>query len=323
MQIDPYVFTDEAVSDETREFNAELQNLLRAMPATSSLPPDETRRARREGRGVFPPPIYSEHARDVVIDGPAGDLTLRIHDVPDPKGVYVHVHGGGWVLGAADLSDVSNEVMAEVAQVSVVSIDYRLAPENKFPAGFDDCVAGATWVIENAMTQFGTDRLTIGGESAGANLAAATLLATRDAGYSGWLGANLVYGSYLPTGSPSVHEWDTTGLVLDPDTMFWFGNNYFGNVDVEFRDPRLSPLYGSLTGMPPALFTVGTLDPLLDDTLFMAMRWLAAGCDPELKIYPGGIHAFDAFPISIGIEARARMHAFIRDAVVESSGEIE
>lgn len=320
MHIDPSLFTDEAISDETRAFNAGLQAMLQAEPPTSSLPPEVTRAARRAGEGLFPAPVYSDHARTVTIAGPGGDLDLRIIQNGNPDGVYVHIHGGGWVFGASDLSDVSNEAMATEANVAIVSIDYRLAPEHKYPAAIDDCIVGATWVIEHALEEFGTDRLTIGGESAGANLAAATLIATRDNGYSDWLAANLVYGSYMPTGTPSVHEWDTLGLVLDPDTMFWFGDHYIGGVEADRLDPKLSPLYGDLSGMPPALFTVGTLDPLVDDTLFMAMRWLVAGSDPELAIYPGGIHAFDAFPITIAVTARTRMHEYIRDAVQPPSG---
>ena len=203
----------------------------------------------------------------------------------------------------------------DAAGVTTVSIEYRLAPEHPYPAPIDDCIAGSMWVIEHAAKEFGTDRLVIGGESAGANLAAAVLLATRDAGYTGWLGANLVYGVYLPHGTPSVDQWTTTGLVLDPETMEWFGGHYVGEADVDARDPKLAPLYGDLTGMPPALFTVGTLDPLLDDTLFMAMRWVAAGAEADLAIYPGGIHAFDAFEIGIGLQARDRMHSFVRQAL--------
>jgi acetyl esterase/lipase len=229
----------------------------------------------------------------------------------------LHIHGGGWTLGAADLSDLGNEVMAREAGVAVVSVDYRLAPEHPYPAGLDDCVAAATWLISCAEERFGTTALAIGGESSGANLVAATLLTVRDTtGYSGWRGANLVYGSYFPEGTPSVRHWAEDGLILDSDTMEWFADNYRGTNRPKLDDPGYSPLYGDLTNMPPALFTIGTRDPLVDDTLFMAMRWLAAGNDTELAIYPGGIHAFDAFPIATGMAARQRMHDFVKDRIV-------
>jgi acetyl esterase/lipase len=315
MHIDPRDFTDAAISDETRAFNEQLRRLLLAMTPTYEQSPREVRAARLEGRGPFGPVVHSDHARTITIDGPGGDLDLRVIEVEDDTtGVYVHVHGGGWVLGAADHSDVGNEAMARAAGVSVVSIDYRLAPEHRFPAGLDDCVAAARWIIENAEAEFGTTRLTIGGESAGANLAAATLLRIRDeVGYTDWRGANLVYGVFQPTGTPSVKHWNRHGYVLDRETMEWFGEHYVGDIAVAYDDPRLAPLNGDLSDMPPALFTIGTLDPLLDDTLFMAARWAAAGAETHLGVYPGGVHAFDAFPTDIGLRARTRMHEFIHD----------
>ena len=321
MQIDPYLFSDAAVSEETRSFNEGLAAMLATVPAVSSQSPEATRAARRAGEGLWGPVVHSEHARTVSIDGPSGALDLRVVAVGEPRGVYLHIHGGGWVLGAADLSDVGNEAMAREANVAVVSVEYRLAPEHPHPAAVDDCVAAARWVIEHGQDEFGTDALTIGGESAGANLAAATLLRVRDdLGYTGWRGANLVYGVYFPPGTPSVRLWETEGLILDPDTMAWFADQYMDDRRTDPFDPSLSPLYGDLTDMPQALFTVGTLDPLLDDTLFMASRWTAAGNAAELAIYPGGVHAFDAFPIAIGMEARDRMHRFVGDAVRGSTG---
>ncbi len=316
MQIDPFLFTEAAMSEETRRFNEGLAELMAALPTVSSRSPEEVRAARRSGEGPWGPVVHSDHARTITIDGPEGRLDLRIITVGEPHGVYLHIHGGGWVLGAADLSDVGNEAMARAAGVAVVSVDYRLAPEHPFPAAVDDCLAAAAWLAEHAMDEFGTEALTIGGESAGANLAAATLLRARDdLGYTGWRGANLVYGVYFPPGTPSVTLWDTEGLVLDPDTMPWFADRYVGDGAIDPYQPSLSPLYGDLTALPPALFTVGTLDPLIDDTLFMASRWIAAGNAADLAIYPGGVHAFDAFPIAIGIEARERMHTFVRDAI--------
>ena len=316
MNIDPFLFTDEAVSDETRAFNTELRAILLAQPRTSTQTPQRIREVRRSGDSWLGPVVHSHHARTIRIVGPGGDLDLRIIEPhADPAGVYFHIHGGGWVLGASDLSDMGNEAMARAANVAVVSVEYRLAPEYPFPAGFDDCVAAARWLIDNAEAEFGTDRLTIGGESSGANLAAATLLATRDHGYTDWRAANLVYGSYLPSGTPSVRRWDQDGYVLDSDTMEWFADLYVGDVDVRFDDPRLAPLYGDLGGLPPALFTIGTLDPLVDDTLFMAMRWEVAGNEAEVAVYPGGVHAFDAFPTELGQSARERMHRFIAAAV--------
>ncbi len=316
MLIDPHLFTDEAVTDETRQFNAGLQEMLLAVPDMTTFTPDEIRSARREGKSWMGPIVYSDRARTITIDGPGGDLDLRIIDAPEPAGVYLHLHGGGWVLGAADLSDVANEAMVDATGLTTVSVEYRLAPEHPYPAGLEDCAAAARWLVENGDSMFETDRFAIGGESSGANLAAVTLLKTRDdIGYTDWFAANLMYGSYLPPGTPSVRQWTTKGLILESDTMNWFGNHYVGGQKIAMDDPYFSPLYGDLADMPPALFTVGTWDPLLDDTLFMAMRWLAAGNETGLEIYPGGVHAFDAFPTAIAAASRTRMHDFLRSAV--------
>jgi len=320
MYIDPHLFRDEAVSDETRSFNAGLKQLLMSQPPTSQFTPEQIRSARREGKSWMGPVVYSDKAETITIDGPGGDLDLRVIDTSNSKGVYLHLHGGGWVLGAADLSDVGNEAMAVAANVTVVSVDYRLAPEHPYPAGVEDCTAAAIWLIDNGEATFGTSRFAIGGESAGANLAAATLLRTRnDIGYSDWTAANLVYGSYLPHGTPSVRQWTEEGLILEPDTMSWFGGHYVGGQKIAIDDPDFSPLYGRLHDMPPALFSVGTWDPLVDDSVFMATRWLTAGNVAELAVYPGGVHGFDALPISIAAEARDRMHDFIATSVNRTS----
>lgn len=316
MEIDPHLFSDEAITDETRVFNKELRHLLMAQPDLLQQSPQQIRDDRREGASWLGPVIYSEHADTITIEGPGGGLDLRVIDGGGSDGVYLHLHGGGWVLGAADLSDVGNEALAVGAGVTVVSVDYRLAPEHPYPAGIDDCAAAAVWLVEKGKETFGTDRFAIGGESAGANLAASTLLRTRnDIGYTGWAAANLVYGTYLPHGTPSVRHWTEKGLILEPESMTWFGEHYVGREKVAMDDPYFSPLYGRLHDMPPALFTVGTWDPLLDDTLFMATRWLASGNKTELAIYPGGVHAFDNFPIEIATRAKERMHRFIADAV--------
>jgi acetyl esterase len=175
-------------------------------------------------------------------------------------------------------------------------------------------VAAAKWLIDNCEEEFGTSALTIGGESAGANLVAGTLLRIRDeVGYTDWRGANLVYGAYTFDGAPSTRSWTERGLVIDELSMKWFHNHYLDGVDVDLHDPILSPLYADLADMPPALFTVGTLDPLVDDSLFMAIRWETAGRETELAIYPGGVHAFDALLTTIGNAARHRMHTFIAE----------
>jgi acetyl esterase/lipase len=225
----------------------------------------------------------------------------------------MHIHGGGFMLGTVDQHDELLLETCRSSQTAVVSVGYRLAPENPYPAGPDDCEAVAVWLAENSSTEFGTDRLVIGGESAGANLSAVTLLRMRDRhGFTGFSGAALTYGVYDMSMTPSVRRWGDKYLILNTKIVEWFHENYVqgGNV----FDPDLSPLYADLSGLPPALFTVGTLDALIDDTLFMYMRWLTAGNSAELAVYPGGIHAFNFFPIKLAHKANARINEFISSA---------
>lgn len=315
MQIDPAVFDPASVDAETRKFNDELEAMLALLPDATQFTPDEIREAREEGTGPFGPIIRSDRAEDRVIDGPGGPLTLRQVVPDDVRGVYLHIHGGGWTLGAADHSDLINVAMADATGVAVVSVDYRLAPEFPYPAGPDDCEAAAMWLVENAVAEFGSDRLVIGGESAGAHLSAVTMLRMRDRhGYAGWRAANLVYGAYDLAMTPSQAGWGERNLVLSTPIIEWFGYHFVP--PERNRDPDVSPLFADLAGLGPALFTVGTEDPLLDDTLFMAARWEAAGNEAEVAIYPGGIHAFDYFPdLVLGQRARARMHDCVAAAL--------
>ena len=308
--IDHTLFAADAVDDETAEFNAQLEAALAEALSITEVPVAETRLAREEGRGPAGPVVLSDMAEERVIDGPGGALTLRAFVPQSPKGVYLHIHGGGWVLGRAHLQDPRNEEIARKCEVAVVSVDYRLAPEHPYPAGSDDCEAAALWVARNAKSEFGADTLIIGGESAGGHLSAVSLLRMRDKhGFAGFAGANLVYGVYDLAMTPSQRNWGARNLVLNTEIMAWFYDQFVP--EYMRRDTDLSPLYADLSGMPPALFTVGTLDPLLDDTLFMSMRWQAAGSPAELAVYPGGPQGFDAHPTQMARRARDRMDEFI------------
>ena len=312
--LDHTLFAPDAVDAETAEFNAALEAQLAAAPSIAEVPVEETRRAREEGTGPAGPVILSDMAEERVIEGPGGPLILRTFVPQSPKGVYLHIHGGGWVLGRAHLQDPRNEEIANACQVAVVSVDYRLAPDHPYPAGPDDCEAAALWAVENAKAEFGADALVIGGESAGAHLSAVALLRMRDKhGFTGFSAANLVYGVYDLAMTPSQLNWGARNLVLSAEIMAWFYDK-FAPESIR-REPDLSPLYADLRGMPPALFTVGTLDPLLDDTLFMSQRWLSAGAPAELAVYPGGPHGFDGHPTRMARKARERMNEFIAGAV--------
>jgi len=311
--LDPAWFRPDAVSRETRALNEAMIKILTGTPDWWVAGAAATRAARKRGEGPFPPPILSNRARTRMISGKDGnEIALRIIAPANPRGVYLHIHGGGWVLGGADMHDPMLERIADTAGLAVVSVEYRLAPEHAYPAGPDDCESAAVWLTRHAKAEFGTDILTIGGESAGGHLSAVTLLRMRDRhGYTGFRGANLVYGCYDMTMTPSQRMFGNERLLLRTVDIIQFANAFLPAVP-DRRDPDISPLYARLHDMPPALFSVGTADALLDDTLFMHARWVAAGNEAELAVYPGGAHGFTLFPNAVADRAAAAMDAFLR-----------
>jgi acetyl esterase/lipase len=312
--IDPTVFDPGRISAETAELNSKVEKQLSAVPPAYTFQPREIRAARLAGHSIWGPIRHVDEALNRKIVGPAGEIALRVFVPEQVKAVYLHIHGGGFMLGRADHFDELLSTIANKCQVAVVSVDYRLAPENPYPAGPDDCEAAAVWLVENCLAQFGSNKLLIGGESAGANLSTVTLLRMRDRyGFTGFCGAVLTYGVYDLSMTPSARNWGERNLILTTKLIRWFNKNYVP--DGNFENPDISPLHADLSGMPPALFTVGTLDPLIDDSLFMYMRWLAAGNKAEIAIYTGGIHAFDAFPIEIAGQANTRIREFILEMI--------
>jgi acetyl esterase/lipase len=301
--------TDAEMLAETRAFNDELERAVALLPSVKDVPPEVTRAARRAGHGVFPPPVFLDNARTETADG----VPVRIFEPPDPQGAYLHVHGGGWTLGGADMQDGLLWELAQESGLTVVSVDYRLAPEHPYPAGPDDCEAAALWFLDRYE-----GRLTIGGESAGAHLALLTLLRLRDRhGISPrtFSAANLVFGAFDLTGTPSCRLWGDRNLVLSTPIVDWYADCFLpGMPDRERRSPEVSPLFADLHDLPPALFSCGTLDPLLDDSLFMEARWRAAGNEATLSLWAEGVHGFVFFPLELEIARRsnAEQIAFLR-----------
>lgn len=290
-----------AVAAEARAFNAKLEEILAKMPAIHTVPPQVIRDARREGRGTFPAPVFHPDATWVDADG----VKLRVVRPPgEPRGVYLHLHGGGWTLGGADMQDVDLRNLAHATGLVAASVEYRLAPEHPFPAGPDDCEHAARWVMAGGL---GTPAwFAIGGESAGAHLAVLTMLRV-----PGFAKANLVYGAYDLGMTPSQRAWGDRNLVLSGPIIQFFSNAFVPDRAIRQR-PDVSPLYADLKGLPPALFSVGDLDPLLDDTLFMYERWRAAGNEATLKVWPDAVHGFNGFPIELGRMTDRDQHAFLR-----------
>jgi acetyl esterase len=310
------ITTGTDVADQTREFNKQLAATLAALPQPHEVDdPQRTRDARARGDGPFPAPVKLPEGKDRTVPGRAGQIPVRVFTPPTVNGVYLHIHGGGWVLGAADAQDTMLWGLARAAQVAVVSVGYRLAPEDPYPAGPDDCEDAARWLVANAAAEFGADRLAIGGESAGANLAVVTLLRLGDLA-AAFHAAQLTFGAYDLSMTPSQRLWGERNLVLSVPIMDWFSAKYLpGSGPEERRRPDISPLYADLAGMPRARFVVGTQDPLLDDTLFMAARWRAAGNAAELEVIDEAVHGFVQYPLDIARRELARQGEFVGGAL--------
>lgn len=243
----------------------------------------------------------------------SGQIRLRVFVPDQPRAVLYRVHGGGWAAGAPEDDDLLNDVIARATGVVVVSPDYRLTPEVTMVEQIQDVVEGARWLGEHAAAEFGADTLLIGGISAGAHLAVMALLSLRDMGdpaFGKFVGALLDCGAYDLGMSPSAAAATDDTLVL---TRSWLD----GLLDLGLpdhtvrRSPALSPALADLGGFPPALLTVGELDPLLDDSILLAARLRLAGTEASLDVWPEGAHAFTNMATPLGEIAADRTTAWI------------
>ncbi|MFI0967723.1 alpha/beta hydrolase [Streptomyces sp. NPDC021080] len=307
--------TDEDCLAETLKFNERFAAAAASRPAREGMP-DATLLAtlRRNRLGGDMPPVRLPQGQDRVI---AGGVKVRAF-VPDHvDGVYLHIHGGGWAFGSADGQDERLWWLAEQARLAVVSVEYRLAPEHPFPAGPDDCEAAARWLVDQAAAEFGTERLLIGGESAGAHLSVVTLLRLRDRhGITGaFRAAHLLFGPYDLSMTPSQRSFGSKRLLSNTDTLRRTYELFTPAMGAERRrDAEVSPLYADLAGLPPARIVVGTEDPLLDDSLFLAQRWQAAGAPVQLGVVAGAMHGFTLFPLTITERELRRARDFLTTA---------
>jgi acetyl esterase len=295
---------------------AVLERVARAdLPPYPQLGAAGARQLYRETRGALAaPPPEVESVEDLHAPGPAGDLRVRLYRPPGaadagPLPALVYFHGGGWTIGDLDTHDVPCREFANLAHCAVVSVDYRLAPEHKFPAAFDDAVAATHWVHAQAEA-LGIDasRLAVGGDSAGGNLAAAVAIAFRDTWGPRIAMQTLLYpGTDMAADTPS-HAAFADGYLLTRDAILWFKDNYLRGPADE-ADWRASPLRaGDLAGLPPAYVITAGFDPLLDEGRAYADRLRAAGVKVTYECFAGMIHGF----VTMGGVIAAAHHAIYR-----------
>lgn len=319
--IDPAVFDAALADPELARINADVIAAQKARPSPWTLPLEVVRAARREGRGTFPlAPVDPDAVTITVASRTGKPIPVRVfrpRQAP-ATGTFLHFHGGGWVFGSAAEGDPFLRGIAEQTGLAVASADYRLAPEHPFPAGPDDCedvaLALLTGDLGDGAGKLPTGFLAIGGESAGAHLAVLTLIRLRDGhGLTPFHAANLNAGCYDLSLTPSVRRFGEERLVLNTEDVTAFVER-FVPAGIDLCAPAVSPLHADLHGLPPALFTCGTRDLLVDDTLFMAARWLAGGNAAELALHAGGCHVFQAFPSEASRRSIAAMEDFLRQS---------
>jgi acetyl esterase len=263
-----------------------------------------------------------ERVEELTIPVDGGEIAARRYRPHGARGTIVWLHGGGWVLDGLEGADAMCRALATSSVATVVSIDYRVAPEHPFPVPLDDCDAALRWV---AASLEGDDwPLALGGDSAGGNLTAVCALRARDRGGPPLLAQVLVYpvtdhdmttASYLEHGSNDL-------LLLGTPAMAWFWDLYVADVAAR-DDPEASPLRATdLGGLPPAIVVIAEYDPLRDEGLAYAERLRAAGVPVTIHRYDDMPHAFFSFVniFSTGNAAVARVGAELNARIAEHAG---
>lgn len=267
------------------------------LPRYETLTPEQARAAMaaaRKAAAVEPPPIGSTLEREIATGN--GPIRLRLYRPAGASGVLpglVFFHGGGWVLGDLETHDILCRRLATASGSLVVAVDYRRAPENRFPAAVEDALAATRWVLSHAA-ELGTDaaRVGLGGDSAGANLAAVAALSARDRGWPAPAFQLLIYPVVDLAFTHPSHRLEGEGLPVLHPTMVWFRDHYLREA-AQRDDWRASPLRAaSFAALPPAYVLTAGYDPLADEGADYARRLEDAGNSVVHRHYPGQIHGF-------------------------------
>lgn len=265
------------------------------MPPLSAFPPEVIRQGIVAQYADMPAGEPVAQVENRTIPGPAGEIPIRIY-TPEGDGPFpllVFFHGGGWVICTLDTHDGPCRSLANGAGCVVVSVDYRLAPEHKFPAAPEDCYAATLWVAEHATELNGdASRLAVGGDSAGGNLTAVVTQMVRDQGGPQLIYQLLIYpATDFTSQAPSKTE-NADGYFLTVDDMDWFEGHYLNSKEDKLN-PLASPLLArDLSQLPPALLLTAEYDPLRDEGEQYGLRLQEAGVPVTMRRYNGLIHGF-------------------------------
>ncbi|WP_274308328.1 alpha/beta hydrolase [Solibacillus daqui] len=278
--------------------DTQAKNFLQMMEGkkpTSSMTPEENRNngaALQKLAGLAESVAKVEEHSVPVKDG---KIKVRIY-TPEGEGdfpIFIYLHGGGWVLGDLDTVDIPCRSIANQAECIVVSVDYRRAPEYKFPVPLEDCYEAALWVAKNAGEWQGdSTKISIGGDSAGGNLATCVALKARDEQGPNFVSQILIYPVTDLSFSTKSYKENGEGYFLTQDSMEWFARHYI-NTEEDKLNPYVAPLLTEdLSNLPSALVITAGYDPLCDEGLAYANRLQEAGIQVEFTCYEGMIHGF-------------------------------
>ena len=292
------------------------------LPPAHTVTPEEARANAR----ARPRPSGPEVAKveDRSVPGPDGDVPVRIYtpegDGPFP--ILAWYHGGGWVLGDLESADASARHLCVGAECVVVSVDYRLAPETKFPGPAEDCYAATVWAVNNAAAIDGDGtRIAVGGDSAGGNLAAAISLMAAERNGPDIAFQLLVYPVTDRNFETPSYNDNAEGYMLLRDGMVWYWDQYLAN-DADAANPFAAPMQAqSLAGQPPALVITAEFDPLRDEGESYACRLEGAGVETTASRYDGMIHGFFGMVgvVDAGGDAMAEANAALRNAFARAA----
>jgi len=293
------------------------------LPEVWQLTPDQGREQylTRVNKLKFSEAIFRTEDRRIA--GPGSDIALRIYTPREPGAgeklpVLMWFHGGGFVIGSLETHDSVCRMLANRADCIVVAVDYRLAPESRFPAAVEDCAAALKWAALHAV-EFGGDAscIAVGGDSAGANLATVIAILARDAAHPKLAFQLLIYPCVAPEPETGSHHKFKEGYILSRNSITWFYRQYLRS-GKDANDFRFAPLIlDDLSGLPPSLIIVAGYDPLRDEGVEYARKMIEAGNRVQLSNYEGMVHGFylmggavDAARRAVAESAQALREAF-------------